>query len=69
VLLESVRDELSAPKTVTVIDLTGMPRTFRADVFDVDENGYLILREGGTVVARFSPAAWHGVYGAEAVTA
>ena len=56
-----------APKTVTVIDLTGLPRSFRADKFDVDENGYLTLRADDTVVARFSPAAWHGVYGAEAV--
>lgn len=58
-----------APKTVTVLDHTGQPRNFRADKFTVDENGYLILTgPDGTVVARFSPAAWHGVYGAEAVT-
>lgn len=56
-----------APKTVTVIDLTGASRSFRADRFDVDENGYLKLTAGDDVVARFSPAAWHGVYGAEAV--
>jgi hypothetical protein len=57
-----------APKTVTVIDHTGMSRSFRADKFDIDENGYLKLTDSeGTVVARFSPAAWHGVYGAEAV--
>lgn len=57
-----------AAKTVTVIDHTGMPRSFRADLFDVDENGYLKLTADGAVVARFSPAAWHGVYGAEAAT-
>lgn len=56
-----------APKTVTVIDHTGQPRNFRAEKFDVDENGYLKLTDSeGTVVARFSPAAWHGVFGAEA---
>jgi hypothetical protein len=59
---------LTAPKTVTVIDLTGTPRLFRAEKFDVDENGYLKLTDtDGTVVARFSPAAWLGVYDQEAV--
>jgi hypothetical protein len=55
-----------AAKKITVIG-EEQPLSFRADLFDVDENGYLTLRADDAVVARFSPAAWLGVYGQEAV--
>jgi len=53
-------------KKITVVT-EEQPLSFKADLFDVDENGYLTLRGGDMVVARFSPAAWLGVYDEEAV--
>lgn len=51
---------------ITVIDQLGTDRSFSADNFDVDENGYLRLRADDAVIAVFSPAAWHGVLNEEA---
>jgi hypothetical protein len=53
-------------KKITVVT-EASTQSFKADLFDVDENGYLTLRSDDAVVARFSPAAWHGVYDEEAV--
>ena len=54
-------------KKITVISQAGNVWSFSANKFAVDENGYLSLADEGTVVARFSPAAWAGVYDDEAV--
>jgi hypothetical protein len=53
-------------KLITVINQAGAAVAFKADTFDNDENGYLILRADGAVVAKFSPACWGGVYDQEA---
>ena len=53
-------------KKITVISQAGTEWSFTADKFAVNENGYLTLTSADTVVARFSPAAWAGVYDEEA---
>jgi hypothetical protein len=53
-------------KKISVISQAGDAWSFTAGQFAVDENGYLSLVDEGTVVARFSPAAWAGVYDEEA---
>lgn len=58
---------MASKKKITVVNHAGTSLSFRADAFDIDENGYLSLRAEDAAAARFSPASWHGVFDEEAV--
>ena len=49
-------------KIITVVDHAGQASTFKADRFDVHEDGYLHLTADSEVVAVFAPPAWTAVY-------
>jgi hypothetical protein len=54
--------------TVTVIDVAGTTRTFKADGFSVDDDGVLRVTGDRDVIAVFRGPAWHVVFNEEAST-
>lgn len=54
-------EDAMSGSVVTVVTASGEKR-FAATAFEVDEAGYLSVRDQGREVARFAPSAWQGVH-------